>query len=95
MNALIVFFILFAGSYVNGIVLIRHLRSAHHATWVALGEPTLTQSNLGAPRLRLMKFVWRFEFLRLHDVSLKWMCIVAMLLEIGLAATFVLLIVFP
>lgn len=87
MNAFIVFFLLFLGSYLNGIALIRHLRSNHHLSWTELGEPSLTQSNLGAPRLRLMKFVWRLQFVKLHDNILNAICIAAMLLELGLVVT--------
>lgn len=89
MNALIIFFILFACSYLNGVALIRRLQRTHRLLWTQLGEPTLSQSNLGAPRLKLMKFVWRLEFLKLHDATLNLIGITAMLLELGLVVSVV------
>lgn len=93
MSALFVFFLLFAGSYLNGMLLVRHLRCTHHLLWSEMGEPTLSQSNLGAPRLRLMKFVWRLEFLKLRDFRLNFICFAAMLLEVGLLVAIVRLMV--
>jgi len=89
MSALVIFFFLFAGSYLNGVVLLRYLQRTHPLSWKELGEPTLSQSNLGAPRLRLMKFVWRLEFLKLHDTTLSLICSVALLLELGLVGAFI------
>lgn len=93
MSTLFIFFLLFVGSYLNGVILVRHLRSTHRLLWTELGEPTLSQSNLGMPRLRLMKFVWRLEFLKQRDSALNFICIAAVILEVGLVIALVMLMV--
>ena len=84
MSALTVFFLLFAVAYVNGLLLDRYLQRSHRGLWIELGEPTLSQSNLGAPRLRLMKLVWSLGFLKMHDGKLNLICFASILLEFGM-----------
>jgi len=79
---------LFALSYANGLWLIRHLRTVHPEIWAHLGPPSLVQSNLTTPRLRLMKFVWSLQFRSLNDTALSRSCGLAMATEIALALSF-------
>lgn len=94
MSALTLFFILFATSYVNGFLLVRFLQNSHRGLWTDLGEPSLTQSNLGTPRKQLTKLIWSLRFLKIQDGKLNLFCFVAMLLDIGIVITVVCLLWF-
>ena len=93
MTLMIIFFGIFALSYANGLWLNRHLRTIHPEVWARLGEPSLAQSNLGAPRLALNKFVWSLQFRSLNDPVLSLSCSAAMVAEIAVAFIFVALLV--
>ena len=93
MNALTIFFILFAASYANGFFLLQYLQQSHRQLWTDLGEPNLAQSNLGVPRLQLMKMVWGLRFLKIRDSKLNAICLTAMLLEFGILVSVIWLFV--
>jgi len=84
MSALTLFFVLFAASYVNGFLLVRFLRNSHSGLWTDLGEPSLTQSNLGTPRKQLTKLIWSLRFLKIRDDKLNLFCFTAILLDIAI-----------
>ncbi len=88
MYLLMAFFALFALSYANGLWLLCHLRTVHPEVWAHLGQPSLMQTNLATPRLRLMKFVWSQQFRSLNDKALSRSCGLAMAAEIALVLTF-------
>lgn len=92
MGPLLVFFVLFVLSYLNGTFLIRHLRIVHNKLWLELNEPSLAKSNVGKSRLQLMSFVWRFRFLDIRDTTLTIYCVVGLVLEVGIMLTFAWLI---
>lgn len=59
------------GNLVVSQFLLQRLKSAHRAVWEGLGSPRYGDSNLSSQWLRLIKFVWRLEFLKLRDPALN------------------------
>jgi hypothetical protein len=89
MVLVLVFFAVLAISYANGTWLLHRIRAAHPDIWAKLGEPSLSQSNLGKSRLALARFVWTMQFRSLNDTGLSTRCFIAIGLEILMALMFI------
>ena len=90
---ILTFFVVLGFSYANGLLLFYRLRNVHPEMWTRLGQPSIMQSNLGVPRLALMRFVWTFQFRAANDSFLSLVCFVAMVAEVILALIFITLLV--
>jgi hypothetical protein len=84
LDAFAIYLAIFIVAYASGLLTLRRLKFSHGQTFQALGEPNWKQSNLSAPRLRLTKFIFKFEFLRTHDAILTAFCILTLLSEVAM-----------
>ena len=84
MTLLLVFLIVFVFDLLNGAFLLKRLELSHNEVWRRMGEPSLMDSNVGRPRLRLARFVWMQEFRALKDKTLTALCVSQITLEIAL-----------
>ncbi|GEM_PF-4167898 len=52
-------------------MLLRYLRKEHPKTWVQLGSPSLFGSDQPYVNTDLLRFFYRFEFIKLGDFTLS------------------------
>ena len=89
LSSFVAFLLLALVATANAYWLIERLRTRHEGTWQSLGRPSLAQSNVGSPRLALLKWVWSLRFRHLADRQLILACWSALVLELLLALAFV------
>lgn len=88
MTATLIGLLFLAITYINGHFLMQRLKMSHHNVWVALGMPKLGDSNVSGKWWFFLKFVWSGKFLQLKDSQLTFMCVTAMILELGVFIAF-------
>jgi len=88
MTVLLLFLAVAVASTANAAWLLGRMKAAHSEVWMALGRPTLSQSNLARPRLALLKYVWSFRFREVNDRMFVLACWAALVAEVALAALF-------
>ena len=79
-------------SFVNGAWLLLRMQNTHQSIWTGLGQPTLTLSNGGGPRVALVKYIWSLRFRELNDSPLSLSCWAAITAEALLLVLFLLLV---
>jgi hypothetical protein len=72
------FFVIFAGSWLNGIALLRRLRLAHPGVWENLGRPSIMDSNFAQSHWAIVRFVWSLHFAKEADPILTRHCVAVM-----------------
>lgn len=88
MTATLIGLLFLAISYINGYYLLQRLKVSHYDVWIALGTPKLGDSNVTRKWWIFLKFVWGGNFFHLNDSQLTFMCVTAMILELGVLIAF-------
>jgi hypothetical protein len=73
--------ILIGVDFLNGVYLIRLLKSQYPEIWKELDEPGLDIANYSSSRLKLSMFIWGGKFSTLNSNLLSFKCILAMLIQ--------------